>query len=64
MTKQGVTKYRRGQRGEPAANLIKNRSSTNTQPDGHLLVPKATFQTVIDTLTNEAYEPIFVVRFW
>ncbi|MDA9400994.1 MULTISPECIES: nitrogen fixation protein NifZ [Bradyrhizobium] len=64
MTKQGVTKCRRGQRGKPAADLIKDHSSTNTEPDGALLAARTTRQTVIDTLNNEAYEPIFIVRFW
>ncbi|MDA9408812.1 MULTISPECIES: hypothetical protein [unclassified Bradyrhizobium] len=61
MTKQSVTKYQRDQRGKPAVELIKDRSSTNVEPEGALLVPKATLQTIIDTLNNEAHEPILVV---
>ncbi|OPY94647.1 hypothetical protein A5906_12800 [Bradyrhizobium sacchari] len=64
MTEQGFPKYWRGQRGKLAVDLIKDRSFTNAEPDRALLVARTTRQTIIDTINNEAYEPIFIVRFW
>ncbi|MFK4535352.1 hypothetical protein ABIA00_003535 [Bradyrhizobium ottawaense] len=53
-----------GQRGKPTDDLIRHRSSADTETDGASLADRPSRQTIIDTLNNEAHEPIFIVRFW
>ncbi|MHC2680980.1 hypothetical protein ACVJDU_002544 [Bradyrhizobium diazoefficiens] len=50
MTQRGFPKYWWGQRGKPTADLIKHRSSVDTETDGASLAARPSRQTVIDTL--------------
>lgn len=63
MTQRGFPEYWWGQRGKPTADLIKHRSSVDTETDGASLAARPSRQTVIDTLNNKAHEPIFIVDF-